>query len=81
MMVWCCAAGYYRNMAAKRDWYYPTGTLPNGTEIYDTCIGYGDANYKRPIAKFVPKAFTAMERGGPGEVVIDPATTCLMIAK
>ena len=25
--------GYYRNMAMKRDWYYPTGNLPNGTAV------------------------------------------------
>ena len=57
--------GYYRNMASKKDWYYPTGKLPNGTEVRSTCIGYGDANYNRPIAKFVPKAFVSTTAGGP----------------
>ena len=52
-------------MAAKKDWYYPTGELPNGTAIGSTCIGYGDASYQRPIAKFVPKAFTSRMGGGP----------------
>ena len=58
-------AGYYRNMVSKRDWYYPTGKLPNGTEVADTCIGYGDANNNRPMAKFVPKAFLNTKGGGP----------------
>jgi len=58
-------SGYYRNLVQKRDWYYPTGTQSNGTDVRSTCVGFGNAAGERPMAKWVPTAFLHLTNGGP----------------
>ena len=58
--------GYFRNLASKEDWYYPTGHFTNGTNIRSaTCRGFGNSSGQRPPARWTPHAFAHLKNGGP----------------
>lgn len=58
--------GYFRNLASKEDWYYPTGSFPNGTNIRTaTCRGFGNSRGERAPARWKPHAFYHLTNGGP----------------
>eukprot|EP00438_Fugacium_kawagutii_P036236 Skav234093 [mRNA] locus=scaffold212:218315:221171:- [translate_table: standard] len=58
--------GYFRNLASKEDWYYPTGHFPDGRNIRSaTCRGFGNSSGQRPPARWKPHAFVHLKNGGP----------------
>ncbi|CAE7034834.1 APX1 [Symbiodinium sp. CCMP2592] len=58
--------GYFRNLASKEDWYYPTGSFPDGKNIRSTtCRGFGNSSGQRPPARWKPHAFVHLTNGGP----------------
>eukprot|EP00928_Gymnodinium_smaydae_P036797 TRINITY_DN2566_c0_g1_i7.p1 TRINITY_DN2566_c0_g1~~TRINITY_DN2566_c0_g1_i7.p1 ORF type:complete len:543 (-),score=76.55 TRINITY_DN2566_c0_g1_i7:287-1816(-) len=50
--------GYYRNLALKEDWYYPSNQQQD-------CRGFGNSTGGRPLARWRPHAFIHLENGAP----------------
>lgn len=50
--------GYFRNLAKKKDWYYPTGAAA-------PCKRVGNATGHRPVARWVPHVRGDTVAGGP----------------